>query len=385
MDLTLSEEQQFLTDTVRQMCEAGCDSDAVRLAEERGKAFPESLWKHLSASGLLGLTLPEQFGGAGVGLTEMCLVAQELGRFAAPLTPIVSSVLAGGILMRATSAHEQNTWLPRIASGEALLSVAWLEEGGSYGAGDINVVADVAGERIRLHGSKTLVPFADRAAAFVVPVRSGPETEDIDLYLVPAGPGVASTSQRTLAGESVHRLDIDVELSARDRLSEPGHGWQILHQSMTEAAIVFAAYACGGARKVLELATDYAKTREQFGRPIGANQGIAHPLADTLVAVEGASTLMFEAAWSRDAGRDIRLLAAMAKHRCCEAFRDATAVAHQVHGGIGYTLDIDIQLYSRRAKQLQLTWWDNRFLSSHLANLLLDENGPGLPPPVIER
>ncbi|AVP71405.1 acyl-CoA dehydrogenase family protein [Prescottella equi] len=385
MNLTLTEEQQMLADTVREMCDAGCDGETVRLVERRGEAFPPDLWKHLSSSGLVGLSVPEQFEGAGAGLVEMCLVAQELGRSAAPLTPIVSSVLAGGMLARAASTDQQSTWLPRIASGEALVSVAWLEDGGGYGAKDVAMAAEIVDDRVRLCGSKTLVPFADRAAAFIVPVRCGSRPEDIDLYLVPAGPGVVSTPQRTLAGESLHRLDLDIEVSDNARLGEPGQGWQMLHGSMAEAAIAFAAYACGGARKVLELATEYAKTREQFGRPIGVNQGIAHPLADTLVAVEGATTLMFEAAWSRDAGRDVRILAAMAKQRCCEVFRDAAAVAHQVYGGIGYTLDIDIQLYSRRAKQLQLTWWDNRFLSDYLASLLLDEDGPGLLPPMIER
>ncbi|UVE93813.1 acyl-CoA dehydrogenase family protein [Dietzia sp. B32] len=384
MDFTFSPEQQMLADTVRSMCESGCDSETVRQTELNGDPFPSLLWTHLASAGLLGLTLPEEHGGLGAGLIEMSLLAQELGRAAAPITPIISSVLAGGLIARGGSDAQRAEWLPRIADGSALVSIAWLEGAGGYFPDEIRLQATPDGDKVRLQGSKALVPFGDRADAFIVVARSC-ESEDIDLYLIPAGPGTSTEPHRTMAGEPVHSLALDVTLSSGSRIGEMGEGWSLLREQMLETAVALAAYACGGARQALDMATDYAKHREQFGRPIGANQAIAHPLVDTLVAVEGATSLMYEAAWAIDAQCDARVLAAMTKQRCCQVYRDAAAVAHQVFGGIGFTLDVDVQLYSRRAKQLQLTWWDNCYLTAHLAEELLDAGGPGLLPPVISR
>ncbi|WP_182357277.1 acyl-CoA dehydrogenase family protein [Tomitella gaofuii] len=383
MDLTFTDEQAMLADTVRRMCQEHAGSDAIRATEADGAPFPPDLWRHLAAAGLLGLGIGGEFGGAGAGLLEWTLLAEELGRAAAPLTPILSGVLAARILERAGSPEQRAQWLPRLAEGTALVSVAWLEPGGDYTPERIALSARRCGERVRLQGAKTLVPFAAEADAILVPTREEPSGR-IGLFLVPNGDGVRCSPQRTLAGEPLHFVDFDLELPADARIGEPGDAWETLQQAMAPTAIVLAAYAAGGARRVLEMATAYATERHQFGRPIGANQGISHPLADTLAAVEAARTLMHQAAWCHDAGRDHLMQAMMAKQRCCAVFRAASMTAHQVYGGIGFTLDVDVQLFSRRAKQLQLTWWDDAFLSATLGGLLLDD-GPGLLPALVER
>jgi alkylation response protein AidB-like acyl-CoA dehydrogenase len=140
---------------------------------------------------------------------------------------------------------------------------------------------------------------------------------------------------------------------------------------MLDAAILAAAQAVGGARAALDLTVDYARKREQFGRPLGAFQAIAHYLADATAAVDGAQTLVWQAAWARDRGRAVDTLAPMAKLYACRTFRDVTATAPQVFGGNGFTLDFDIQLYFRRAKALQLNWWDDRHLEDLIANQVL--------------
>jgi hypothetical protein len=142
------------------------------------------------------------------------------------------------------------------------------------------------------------------------------------------------------------------------------------------ATVLIASELAGNASATAAQSVEYAKDREQFGKPIGAFQALSHYMADAAPVVEGAKTLVYEAAWAHSTGRDIKRLAPMAKLFACKAFRDVTSMAEQVHGGIGFTLDYDIQLYYRRAKQLQLNWWDSRYLEGLIAADVLDRGLP---------
>ncbi len=141
---------------------------------------------------------------------------------------------------------------------------------------------------------------------------------------------------------------------------------------MCDGAIALAAQAIGGAERALEMTVQYAKDRHQFDKPLGAFQSIAHYLADAATTVDGGNTLVYEAAWARSEGKPIDRLAPMAKLFACQTFRDVTAMAQQVYGGVGFTIEYDIQLYFRRAKQLQLSWWDSRSLEELVAHDVLD-------------
>jgi alkylation response protein AidB-like acyl-CoA dehydrogenase len=141
---------------------------------------------------------------------------------------------------------------------------------------------------------------------------------------------------------------------------------------MHDGIILLAAQAAGGARYALEITVQYAKDRQQFDKPLGAFQAIAHYLSDAVTTVDGAETLVYEAAWARDTGKSIARLAPMAKLFACQTFRDVTAMAQQVFGGVGFTVEYDIQLYFRRAKQLQISWWNDRYLEELIAADVLD-------------
>ena len=141
---------------------------------------------------------------------------------------------------------------------------------------------------------------------------------------------------------------------------------------MHDGCILLGAQAMGGAQQALDITVQYAKDREQFDKPLGAFQAIAHYLADAVTAVDGGTTLVHEAAWARAEGRPVDTLAPMAKLFACRTFRDVTAMAQQVFGGIGFTVDFDIQLYFRRAKALQMSWWDTRYLEELVASAVLD-------------
>ena len=193
------------------------------------------------------------------------------------------------------------------------------------------------------------------------------------LLVDPESDGLTLTQQHTISSDAQYRVDFDgVRVGADAVVGAPGSGWQTWNDVMHDGIILLAAQAVGGARYALEITVQYAKDRFQFDKPLGAFQAIAHYLADAVSTVDGAETLVWEAAWARTEGRSVARLAPMAKLFACQTFRDVTAMAQQVFGGVGFTLDYDIQLYFRRAKQLQISWWDARYLEELVAADVLD-------------
>ncbi len=196
--------------------------------------------------------------------------------------------------------------------------------------------------------------------------RTGDAAEDIDLFLVdPASPGVALRQQFSVSSDTQYEVTFtDVVVSDENRIGPAGSGWATWQQVLEPALVLLAAQAVGGARYALEITTQYALDRKQFDKPLGAFQALAHNLADAVTNLDGAEQLVHEAAWAGANGRPLTSLAPMAKLFACSTFRDITAMAQQLFGGIGFTLDFDIQLYFRRAKQQQLMWADDRALET---------------------
>jgi len=370
MDLEFSEEQEMLRDTVRKVCREHASPTVVRAMEDDPVGYPPELWKQLGELGLVGICLPEEHGGAGLSLLEGAILYEELGRALAPTPHFPSAVLGGGALALAASDEQQKTWLPRIASGGALLTPAWHEAGGGFGPESVRLEARPDGDALVLSGEKRHVLFASSADRLLVLART---PDGIDLLLVdPKAPGVALEQQRSLASDTQYRVTFsDVRVPAEDRVGPPGSGWGTWERVLLDGVVLLAAQAIGGAQQALDLTVEYAKERVQFGKPLGAFQAIAHYLADATTAVGGGRTLVYEAAWARAAGKPAEKLAAMAKLFACDTYRDVTAMCQQVWGGVGFTLEYDIQLYFRRAKQLQITWWDPRVLEERVATAVL--------------
>ena len=162
--------------------------------------------------------------------------------------------------------------------------------------------------------------------------------------------------QKTIASDSQFEVEVRQRAGPGDAGRAAGSGWDTWHATMLDGIILLAAQAMGGARFALDMTVEYAKTREQFDKPLGAFQAISHYLADASTTVAGGEILVHEAAWARANDRPIDLLAPMAKLFACQTFRDVTAMGHQVFGGMGFTVECDMQLYFRRAKQLQINW-----------------------------
>ena len=308
-----------------------------------------------------------------MSVLEGTVLYEELGRALTPSPHFVSCVLSAGVLSRAGGDDQQAAWLPRISSGEAVLTPAWLEPEGAFSPRGVTAAAVPDGDGFVLSGVKRHVAFAAAATRLIVLARTGDAPADVDLFLVdPTAPGVTLDQQRTLASDTQYRVALDgVRVDAMSRIGGPGTGWATWEAVMADGAILAAAQAVGGARHALEITVQYAKDRHQFGKPLGAFQALAHYLADAVTAVDGAEVLVHEAAWARASGRDVTKLAPMAKLFACQTFRDVTATAQQIFGGIGFTLEFDIQLYFRRAKALQLSWWDARACEERVAAAVL--------------
>ncbi|MGB7051769.1 MAG: acyl-CoA dehydrogenase family protein [Acidimicrobiales bacterium] len=374
LDLTFSAEQEMLRETVRGVCAASCPLSVVRQLEDDAVGFAPELWKQLAHLDLIGLQLPEEYGGSGMSAVEGVVVYEEFGRALVPSPHFVSAVLCGTALATSASAELKSEWLPRIVTGEAIVTPAWLEPEGGFGASGIQVQAVPDGDGFTISGTKRHVAFATSASRLLVLARTGGATRDVDLFLVdPAAEGVTLTQQFSVASDTQYRVDFDgVRVIDADRIGSAASGWSTWDEVMHEAIILAGAQAVGGARHALDITVQYAKDRHQFDKPLGAFQALAHYLADSVTNLDGAEVLVHEAAWARADGKSVAKLAPMAKLYACRTFRDLTATAQQIFGGIGFTVEFDIQLYFRRAKQLQLSWWDSRYLEELVAAVVLD-------------
>ena len=380
LNLDFDPEQEMLRDTVRGVCASTCPLSVVRELEDDPTGYPPELWKQLGALDLVGLLLPEEYGGSAMSALEGVVLYEELGRALAPTPHFPSAVLCGGALAKAGSAEQRDSWLSKVASGEAILVPAWLEADGGYGPRAVTTRAAGDGDGLLISGRKLHVPYARAASGLVVVARTGNDDEDVDLFLVdPSAPGVTMTQQFSVASDCQYEVVFDnVAVPAEARLGAPGSGWRTWDQVMLESVVLAAAQAVGGARYALEITVQYAKDRHQFDKPLGAFQAIGHYLADASTAVDGAETLVHEAAWAQATGRPFDKLAPMAKLFACQTFRDVTAMAQQVFGGIGFTVEFDIQLYFRRAKQLQLSWWDESYLEELVARAVIGAGPDGV-------
>jgi alkylation response protein AidB-like acyl-CoA dehydrogenase len=374
MDLDFTDEQQMLRETVRGVCEKYAPLSVVREMEDDPVGYPEPFWTQLADLGLLGLRISEQHGGSGMSMLDGVVVYEELGRALAPSPHFVSSVLSGGVIERAGRDEQRSQWLPRIASGSAVLTPAWLEPDGGFGPRGVQLRAEHDGDDVVLTGAKRHVRFASAADTFVVLARTGTNDTDVDLFLVDRDtPGITLTQQMTVASDTQYRVDFDgVRVPASARLGQANRGWLAWDAAMRDGIILLAAYAMGAAQYALDITVQYAKDRRQFDKPLGAFQALAHYLADAKCTVDGGRTLVWEAAWARDNGRPVDRLAPMAKLFACQTFRDVTAMAQQIFGGVGFTVEYDVQLYFRRAKALQIDWWDSRYLEELVAAAVLD-------------
>ena len=377
LDLDFTQEQDMLRDMVRGLCAEFSPLERVRELEDDPDGIVRDLWPRLGELGLCGLMVPEDVGGAAMSLLDGVVVYEELGRSLAPVPHFVSCVLSAGAIAEAGTAGQQAELLGGIASGNRIATVGWLEPGGGFKPRGVQLAARTDGDGFVLDGSKSHVQFAAAADLFVVLARTGDGDADSDLFVVPASAaGLTIEQQMSISSDTQYLATFDgVAVPGAARLGGPdgpaGSGWDAWQRVMHPGAILAAAQAVGGAARALEMTVEYAKTRHQFNKALAEFQAISHYLADARTTLDGARLLVYEAAWAHSTGRSTERLAPMAKLFACRTYRDITAMCQQVFGGIGFTVEYDIQLFFRRAKQLQLSWWDHAACEDRIADAVL--------------
>ena len=348
MNFDFSEDQKFLRDEARKFLAAQCTSAHVRaVLDDDTKTHNQEVWQKIVEMGWLGAAIPEEFGGLGLGMLELCAIAEELGRVLAPV-PFGSSAYFFAEALKLAGTEEQKAeLLPKIVDGSVVGCIATTEGPGALSAASLQT----AFKDGKLSGKKVPVTDGDIATHAVVLAKEGSGT---GLYIVALEQdGVSRSSIKTLEPTRSH-ASIDFDGASATRLGqESGNGMALLDQVMDRAAVLIAFEQLGGASRCLEMATEYAKERQAFGRPIGGYQAIKHKLADMYVKNEVARSNAYYGAWalSTDAA-ELPEAAAAARVAASEAFWFASKENIQTHGGMGFTWEVDCHLFYRRAKLL---------------------------------
>jgi alkylation response protein AidB-like acyl-CoA dehydrogenase len=364
MDFGFSEEQEMLRSSARDFLAKEAPMTYVRRMMDDDRGFTDELWRKMAELGWMGLILPETYGGAGLDFVDMVVVLEEMGRVVLPGPFFSTVILAGVAIAEGGSPKQKETYLPKIADGSLKATLANMEPSGRWDADGIQLVAKPEGGGFVLDGTKLFVPDANVADVFVVAGRAPGSngTDGVSLFLVDAkAPGVAVTMLKTMdqtrkLGEVVFK---NVKVGADALLGEAGKGWALLERVADRAKVGLAAEMCGGAQKVLEMSVEYAKVREQFGKPIGSFQAIQHKCANMLVEVESSKSITYYAAWA--VANDVAeapLAAAMAKAYTSDAYRHTAGEGIQIHGGIGFTWEHDMHIFFKRAKSSEVSFGD---------------------------
>jgi alkylation response protein AidB-like acyl-CoA dehydrogenase len=377
MDIGFSEEQELLRDTARKFLDSECPTQFVRRMMDTDAAVTDEFWQQLAENGWLGIAYSEAEGGSGLGLVDLVVLMEEIGRAVMP-GPYPATVLLGGAaIAMAGSPEQRREWLPRIAAGAIKATLALTEPNARWDAAGITATAREARGGFTLTGAKMFVPDAQLADVLVVAARSrdGSTMEDgVSLFLVPKDTAGLAIRRLPSVDETRKLCEVtldNVVVPGSALLGELHQGWAPLQQVVDRAAVALSAEMCGAAQRVLDMTVDYAKLRVAFGKPIGIYQGVKHKCADMLVEIENAKSLTYYAAWAVDEGEaDAPLAVSMAKAAASDAGRKVCAAGIQLHGGIGMTWEHDLQLYLKRAKADEVMFGDATWHRERIARLM---------------
>jgi alkylation response protein AidB-like acyl-CoA dehydrogenase len=372
MDFDLSKAQKLLKQSAREFFARECKTDRVRRLMETETAYDAALWQAMAEQGWTGLFVPEACGGLGAGVVDLAAVAEEMGRACLP-GPFLSTLFATALIRVAGSAEQQALYLQPIGAGELKATVAVLEQAASWDLESVRLEASRDQEMFFVSGRKLFVPDA--------------EVADVLLCIAASSSGlVVLPVRRSAAGLTVDRMRTmdetrklyevtfeDVAVNAADALHGGVDTKAAIAAAIDIATVALCAEMVGGMQWVLETAVEYAKTRQQFGRPIGSFQAVQHLCADMLLMTESARSATYYAAWALTENDPAAALAvSIAKVYCSDACREVGNRGIQVHGGIGFTWEHDLQLHYKRAKASETTFGDAAFHRERIARFVVD-------------
>ena len=366
MNFAFSEEQEELRKSVRRFLEDKSPEVEVRRLMETESGYDESVWAQMGQQlGLQGLAVPEEFGGSGYSYVELIVVLEEMGR-ALLCAPYFSTVaLAANALLSSSDDGAKKEYLPGIASGQTMATVAFTEDSGRWDEAGITATATRSGDGWTIDGHKMFVIDGHVANLILVAARTG---DAVSLFAVDGGAsGLTRTSLSTM-DQTRKQARLEFASTPARLVGSEGQGWTILSKTLDLAAVALAAEQVGGAQKVLDMSVEYAKVRVQFGRPIGSFQAIKHKCADMLLEVESAKSAAYYAGWAAAEDNDeLPVVASLAKAYCSDAYFHAAAENIQIHGGIGFTWEHPAHLYFKRAKSSELLFGDPTYHRELLA------------------
>jgi len=367
MNFEFSDDQKLLKEQARGFLQSKSSSKDVRRILDGNEPFHPELWKGVAEMGWLGASIPEEYGGLGLGYLELCVIAEELGRAVAPI-PFSSTVyLFAEAVLAAGTEEQKQKYLEKVSAGEIIGALALSKTPGAVTPKTIQTSASGG----KITGTKLPVADGDVADYAVVAARTGSGNDEgsISLFIVDMkSAGVTAETIETVDPTRSH-AKVTFDGAAAEPLGAAGQGWAILDRVFDRAAVLFGFEQVGGAQAALEMARDYAMGRYAFGRPIASFQAIKHKLADMYVATELARSNAYYGAWalSTDAP-ELAIAAATARVSATEAYHECSKENIQVHGGMGFTWEFDCHLHYRRSKVLSLVLgslprWKDRLIS----------------------
>ena len=361
MDFAFTSDQTLLKNSARAFLDEHCKPAAVRLLWDDPRGESAAMWKEMAQLGWLGLSLPEEHGGSGLGMVETALVLEELGRAAYP-GPFWPTMLVARVIAEHGTSEQKKRWLPAIAGGDAHAALALLDVDLDWSPAAVATRAEKTSTGWSLSGLKRYLAWGHVADVLLVPAQA---PEGLSFFLVePGASGLAWTPMMNMdPGTRLADLRLDrVPVRADDRLGAPGTAATALLALLRRGAVGASAEMLGASRRCLDMAVGYAKIREAFGQPIGSFQAIRHKCAEMLLETENSHSAVYYAAWALDAdAEDAATAASIAKSYVGDASRKVCSEAIQVHGGIGFTWEYDLHMYFKRAKALEAQYGDAEF------------------------
>jgi alkylation response protein AidB-like acyl-CoA dehydrogenase len=366
VNFAFNEEQEELRKALRRFLEEKSPETEVRRLMDAEDGFDRAVWTQMAEQlGLLGLAIPEAYGGSGFSYVELTIVFEEMGR-ALLVAPYFASVaLAANLLLASGDEDAKSAYLPGIAEGATRATVALTEPAGRWDEAGVTLPATPAGAGWTLSGDKSFVIDGHTADLVLVAARTD---AGVSIFAVDKGAdGFTATSLPTM-DQTRKQAKLTFDATPARLIGTDGEGWGPISKMLDLAVVALAAEQVGGAQRVLDMAVQYAKDRVQFGRPIGSFQAIKHKCADLLLEVESAKSAAYYAGWvAAEDSDELPVVASLSKSYCSEAYFHAAADNIQIHGGIGFTWEHPAHLYFKRAKSSELLFGDPTYHRELLA------------------
>ena len=354
MDFSFTEDQNSIRDLVRQVLADIVTHDSLKALDKEGTWFHERAWRQLAESEMLGLAIPEEYGGAGMGLIELCILLQQVGRTVAPIPAIETLVSAALPLVEFGTAEQKDRFLANIAQGRTILTPA-LVDSGSRNPLNPSAVAKAEGDGWRVSGRFSNVAYADLADRILVPART--EGGSVLVFLVdPKAEGVSFSEQRGTNGQPLSQLELaDASVASDDTLGGVDNGEQVLRYLVDRTILGICAVEYGIAEQALFMTASYSGERKQFGVPIATFQGVTQRVGDAYIDVQVMRSSMWQACWRLDQGLDADKELAVAKFFASEGGARVVSAAQHVHGGMGFDRDYPLYRYFLTSKHLEFS------------------------------